>query len=612
MVSDCPQCAAPVDAAAARFCGRCGAYLPARSLDEEPAAPESPSRARRIRVALGAAVALAVVVAAVSRAGLSQQAGPSELAGPSDEVDADREAVQVPVGSLELVRPTGAPTAGAGRAFAARGSVVWERELPPAATDASVEPAGAAHVLVGGRVVPTAQDAGARVLLGLPAPLRDAAFDADGRWAVGEAGRLVVGSVGEGTTAALEVDWQPDGVAFGWVDGDVLLRDRTGRLVRAVPDGTRRWTTTAVVQPVGPVAGDWQAAVVDDGRTVAVDLTDGSLVDLPGRVLTIDEDIAVVARDDAVVGHDLDTGRELWRRPADGATWRSTRGRLVAAGAGQAERVDPQTGETTDRVSGFVPTATGDVVVVQQQGTLRGLDWDGRVVWERDLDVRSTHVTAVVDDERLAVRSRSDEGVRVSVLRFADGQGLTTVTAPTVRRDLVVGDGVAVLDVEGQVLLAVTRAGEDAPGPVAAAADRPGLSFGTGSAAVEVGAGTTTLEGTGGQAWTRVLEAPLAVAPARAGTSVVIALVDGTVMAVRPGDGAVRWQRDLEVLPTALASDGTMLLVGTADGRVLRLDPAGEPVTTVVVGQGAVAAVAPGRPAVALLGDRLVGLSVVG
>lgn len=80
--------------------------------------------------------------------------------------------------------------------------------------------------------------------------------------------------------------------------------------------------------------------------------------------------------------------------------------------------------------------------------------------------------------------------------------------------------------------------------------------------------------------------------------------------AIEPVRGDAWWQRDLGVRPTAVGGDGTQLLVGTADGRVLRLDPDGRVVTTSRVGDSSVVALVAGRPAAVLLADRLVGLDL--
>ncbi|MDZ7790075.1 MAG: PQQ-binding-like beta-propeller repeat protein [Xanthomonadales bacterium] len=184
-------------------------------------------------------------------------------------------------------------------------------------------------------------------------------------------------------------------------------------------------------------------------------------------------------------------------------------------------------------------------------------------------------------------------------------------------RGLAAAGDVVVLLAAGEPVLAVDVAsGQDADAPPAVDAtattepDEP--TFPTGGRTMTVEVVEERLRGTvdDAEAWRFLLPAPLAAPLVRSGPTLVVALTDGTVAAIDPVRGEARWQRDLEVVPTAVAGDGTLLLVGTADGRVLRLDPEGRVVTTSQVGGGAVVALVADRPAVVLLADRLVGLDL--
>lgn len=162
---------------------------------------------------------------------------------------------------------------------------------------------------------------------------------------------------------------------------------------------------------------------------------------------------------------------------------------------------------------------------------------------------------------------------------------------------------------EGRVVADRPRGDDDPP---LSAPDDLVFTAADGTVDVDVADGELLGRVDGDVVWRRALPATLAFAPVRTGTSVLVALVDGTVASLDPGDGDVWWERVLDATPTAAASDGGLLLVGTAEGQVLRLDPSGNVVTTVDVGPGAVERIVVGRPATVVLPDRVVEVAVDG
>lgn len=531
--------------------------------------------------------------------------GPTPTTVDPAPVATSAEDVEVPVGAAALGASDDGDAAvpGAGRVFAAEGSVRWERELPAPTPVDDVVAAGPGHVLVGDRVVPTGPGGAAPTLLALPPAVRAGALDDDGRWAVAEDGRVTLGAVDLAAATTVEVvgPWVPDGPVVAWSDGEPVIGSASGVLGRVGRAGEVRWTTPEPLGEVAAVGERWLATGGD--APTAVSLADGRVVPLDVVPLAFHDDLAVLPGPE-VLGRDLVDGTDRWTRPDLAGRWRQVGEHLVVVAAGAALRIDPATGQERGRVDGFVPAATASTVVVQVQSRLQAMAWSGRLVWERELDARATHVLRAVAGDRVAVLSEGPDGARVTVLDAADGATLTV--APSVAassRALSVDGGVATVRDGAQSLLTVA---------VTDGADRPAGEAGdaTGRSVPDVEVGVVTLRGE--DRWTRTLDAPVVAGPARAGTSIVLGLGDGSVVAVAPSDGTVRWRRALDVLPTSVASDGVQLLVGTADGTVLRLDDEGVAVTRAVVGSGRVEAVVPGRPALALLGDRLVAVDLDG
>ncbi len=616
MAEQCPECGAPVDGAP--WCGACGA----RIAPTEGAVAAGPSSGggrsashddrpwgRRLAVL----VVLGVVGSLVVLRGqtVPTVSTPSTPEAPTTGVDG------------EVLPPVLLPDRGdSGRQFAARGSTTWTRSdlaLPAAVHD--VRPAGAGHVLVGDQLLATPGGPAGR-LRTLPVPALAGVFDDEGRWAVAEFGRVVLGDLSTTVVTVVPDGWRPAGAAVAWHDGQPVLRDADGRLGLLAGDGTARWRTDEPVTPTGPVGASWLAGTGADGGAVVVDLDDGRTVALGAPALAIVGDVAVTRQGDAAVTRPGDVVavllpdvREVWRRPATDAAWRAVGDALVARTSDGVTRVDPATGEELGRATGADVAATVDAVVVRGPEGLGASTWDGRSVWRLRLDEDA--VLLAVDETRVAVRVSPPAGARLTVLEGATGSVVGDGILPTsggrtleVREDrLLVVDG-------GELAAVVDRdSGADVTaGPSLAEPSAPTLRFGVGGAAVEVDVGAATLRGRsdGATTWTLPFGSPLTAPPARAGTSVVALLADGTVTAIDPRSGEPRWRRKLASTPTAAASDGTMLLVGTADGEVLRLDPSGVVVTRTVVGTGAVEALAAGRPAAALLARALVGVDVDG
>lgn len=604
MAQRCPECGAPVEEAP--WCGACGARLAVRAAApadvEADGSPSDPGRPWLRRLAV---VAVLGVLGSLVVLG-----GDGELPSPAPPAAGDRATRLVD----EVVPPVLPDRTAADRQFAARGTVLWTRsDLGPRPRAQDVTPAGADHVVVEARLLRTGGPVTDDELRLLPAAATTSAFDEDGTWAVAEFGRVVLGGPTPAVTDVVPDGWRPAGPAVAWTDGTPVLRDTDGHLALLAADGTSRWRTGEPVRPDGPVGDRWVAGRRPDGSPVAVHLADGLVVALPAPALALHGDRAVTRPGD-VVAVDLRTGAEAWRRTATGATWRALGAGLVAEGPGVAVLVDPVTGAERGRVEGTDVVATDDVVVVGDPEEVEAVTWSGRGRWR----LRLAAATVVpVDATRVAVRADPPAGARVTLLDAASGVVLAAAVLPTAVDRALVTSGTAVWVVEAGAPVAVVdrRTGVDvAEESAAAPPPDDDLRFGAGPGAVTVVGGAATLRGTSGGVtqWTVPFGSPLTVAPRRAGTSVLALLADGTVAALDPRTGEVRWRRVLAAVPTAVASDGTMLLVGTDDGQVLRLDPGGRVVTRTVAGSGPVEALAAGRPAAALVGGRLVGIDVDG
>lgn len=605
MSQQCPECGAPV--AGAPWCGECGARIaPSDAAIATASDADGPvSRDERWWLRRVAVVAvLGVLGSLVALRGQTVPTG-SELSIPEDRSTGVGDEVVPPV----LLSDRGV----ASRQFAPRGSAAWVRSDLPSTQPVGIRRAGAEHVLVGNRLLATA-GASDDALRSLPGPVRDSVLDEDGRWAVAEFGRVVLGGVTTGVTDVVPDGWSPTGAAVAWHEGDPVLRDDGGRLGLLAADGTMQWRTAGPVTATGLVGERWLAGVAADGGDVAVRLADGRTVQLTSPALALVGDIAVTEPGD-VVGVALPSGGEAWRRAATAATWRAVGDALVTEKPDAATRVDPETGDELDRVEGSSPLATDEVVVVRNAAGIEAITWSGRARWRLRLDANATLLA--VDATRVAVRVAPPSGARITIIEAATGLVVADeiLPAPVGRTLEVRGDELLVIEGDEVVAVVDRQTGADVDdADVAGPAPGAALAFGVGDGAVEVSAGVATLRGSSGDAtlWTLPLRSPLAGEPVRSGTSVLVYLADGTVTSIAPQTGEPRWRRVLGSSPSAAASDGIALLVGTVDGEVLRLDPSGEVVTRTVVGTSAVEAIAAGRPAAALLGGRLVGIDLDG
>lgn len=606
MRQQCPECGAPTEAAP--WCGACGARLSAAPAAEAEGPSRDGSRGRFV-AALGV---LGLVVVAVLASPDAPNAGPD---GGGERGDVAGDEIVLPERAGAGASTTVDPATSAAEAVRAP---LWQRrEVPRATPGTDVIAAGSDHVVVGDRVVATTGST-ATALLGLPAPLRTGAFAPDGRWAIAEHGRLVVGTLGASVASSVALTGQtaPVGTAVAWVEEDPVIPDSAGHLVRLTGDGTVVWRTATPVAPGGPVGARWLAGVRDGGGPVAVALDSGGVVDLPVPALAILDDLVVLRRE-AVVGRDLRTGRDRWRRPDVGAQWRVVGDTLVAAGEREFVRVDPADGTDSGRVEGAagIPTVVG--VAVLQPARVQLLDWDGDERWTVDLPQQTIGEVVAVDAARVALVAHTEEGSRVVVFRAEDGGVAADAPLRAVASATITGDGevVALLDDEGSLLTVDAETGRDVAAEPPDRSGTPGqLMFAVRGEDVAVSVGVVSAQGRVGPdtTWTVVLDAPVAVPPVATGTSLVVGLADGTVVTVDPVGGGIRWRRDIGVLPTAVAGDGTLLLVGTADGQVVRLDSSGQEVSRLTAGPGPVLGLVAGRPAAALLGDRLVGLDPTG
>ena len=532
----CPECGAQDQRPSARFCGRCGALLP--STVEAPTAPPQGGRRWAIVVGTGA-VLLALVVLVVG---------------------------------VRLDRPT--PPA-------------WERtarvDLPPA--DDTVTAAGAGHVLVGRVVLPTAPDAPA-TLRALPTRVVDGALDGD-RWALFEGGALVTGSIRDGvedrtrarTSAAV------GGTARAWAGGDPVLVGEDGHMVRLGPGGVVVWWTERPVTAVVATGERWLLGEDARGQGVAIDVRDGALTALGGRPLAVVDDLAVVRRDDVVVGLDLPEGTRRWEWSGGNGVWRVVAGSPVLEGPTSVVRIDPETGSATDEVLVPAGVAVGGGAVARRGDRLEAIRWDGSEAWTLPLDDRPQHRLAAVDAGRVALRSRTSTATTVAVLDAADGRVLGEMTVPPAPLPAAgAAEGVAGFVLPRRavplVLDVATGAVVDRPTPPLR---RDRIDTDDGSQVIADGLVSVRAAGALG-VWRTVFDAPVAAAPVLRTTGVDVATTDGTVQRLDPASGAARWLTRLDALPTALAGAGAEVLVGTADGRVVVVDDGGRVTRTIDVG----------------------------
>ncbi len=604
MARRCPECDAPVDGAP--WCGACGARVPITADGVSSGATGGGTAPPRERPWLRRTTGLVVLGAL----GTLLVVGGGDPAPPVPATPADA----LPDG--EVLPPVLlSDRAIAGRQFAPRGSVLWSRtDLVSPSRAGGVTPAGSDHLLVSGNLLWTGDGPAGEMLDRLPVAAASGAFDPSGQWAVAEFGRVVLGGTTPTVQAVVPDGWRPTGSAVAWHLGAPVLRDDAGHLGLLGDDGAPRWRTPEPVSVVGPVGAAWAAGVRVDGRPVVVALADGHIVDLPAPALAILGDL-VVTRPDDVVAVDAATGSTVWRRAAEARTWRAVGGALVAESVDAAVRVDPATGTDRDRVEGADLVAGEDVVLVRAGDRLEAVAWSGASRWRLRLAAGAT--VLAVDDERVAVLVGPPAGARLTVYESATGLVVadTVLPASDDRALSIRGEELWVIASGAPVAVVDRRSGADVTSTaMPTTGTGVSLEFRAGGRTVMVTAGVATLRGTsdGSTLWTMPLDAPLIADPAPSGTSVLALLADGTVVSVNPGTGELRWRSVLDVAPTAVASDGMVLLVGTDDGQVLRLDPSGDVVTRTVAGTGPVQALVAGRPAAALLGDRLVGLDVDG
>lgn len=566
----CPDCG---HAGTDRFCGRCGALLPdvpaAGGVD--PPAAVGPARTRVVAVVLGV-LGLLVLGAVLVRTG-GAPAG-DELVGEASsdegELDDDRVAIGRPLGgagpasATPLPRPSPVP-------------LQWERprvvEVRP---DDRVVAAGDEHVLAGGRAIAT----GAGIPTALRAlPAAVGVVDRDGGWALADGRVLTRGTLGDGSAGTAATEQPLEGGAVAWRNGEPVLRSQDGRLVRVRRDGSAAWRTAVAVTPTGPHGDAWVVGTDEEGAVVAVGLDDGAVQELPARVLAVVGDVAVLAGEEER-GHDLRTGEERWRRASDGASWEVLGDMLVAMGGDRAVRVDPSTGTATGTVTGFTPVPTRHGAVVQRNGVLQALRWDGTDHWRAPLELGASHTLATVDGDRLAVRSSRADGVVVTVLDAADGSSLARVPAPprTPPAPELRADAVGVRGTEDDAPTWLQLAdGSVVPEPAGATPPTSRVASEAGPLELEVGHARVTasfVDGRG-EAWSARPGVPLAAPPAAGVARLLVPLVDGRVLALDQARGTVQWEVDLGRLPTALAAVGDTVVVATADGHLVTIDDTG-------------------------------------
>ncbi len=266
---------------------------------------------------------------------------------------------------------------------------------------------------------------------------------------------------------------------------------------------------------------------------------------------------------------------------------------FVVDRAGNVRAHEAQTGRQTWHVqtgdlSGMLPSpaaTASQVIVASVDGTLRSLSaGTGRPTWERE--ELPVEVAPVVHDDTVIVATVDSRLVGIDVVtgrrRFEQ-----PLRRPVTGSMLLVGTRLYTASADGDVLCAAAADGRElwraslgqlvVVSPVA-----------VGSRIVVVGdeGKVAAFDATSGRpAWSQSYRSLLSVTPALCGGNIFIA-ADGGVLGVDPASGQRLSTLPIEEPVSLLASTGTRLIIGTAKGTILCVDPDHAAVLTRMRGPG--------------------------
>jgi outer membrane protein assembly factor BamB len=260
----CPACDAPWAGTRARFCGRCGAPLPART-------PATSTGRRRLLVTL------VLLLAAIAGVGVALLAGP-HASGQRADRRGDQGRVDLPPGGGAAAT---SPSAG-GSLLGCEGCRGWRLAVADPLTSLAVTGRDVVVGTGGGTVLAVDGDTGER------------------RWTA---------QVGDEAAHAVVLD---EVVVVGTTGARVVALDRA--------DGRTRWDVTVPIATAGAraLAGDEDGVLLTGGSEPAVAALDGQTGTvrwtrmLPGRTVGVADTLVRLTPEGQLEG---------WRASADGPRW---------------------------------------------------------------------------------------------------------------------------------------------------------------------------------------------------------------------------------------------------------------------------------------------------